>query len=130
MMIPASTAMPKKSAKSDALAALQRLALSYPEVETATVCERTGYKARGKAFLFIGGDDESYNCMLKLRDSLAEAEALAKRQPENYAVGGHGWVTLTFPRKKSPPPQLLQRWLDESFRLLAPKGLVAKLPGR
>ena len=66
--------------------------------------------------------------MVKLRESLAEAAKLEAKEPECYAVGGHGWVKVTLGRDQFPPPGLLERWIDESYRLLVPKQLVALLP--
>lgn len=120
----------KTHPESDPMQALRRVALRYPETQEAMVCTRTAFKARNKAFLFIGSDDSSYNAMVKLRNSLAEAAKLAAKAPNHYAVGGHGWVTATFNHDESPPSGLLERWIDESYRLLVPKRLVALLPQR
>jgi len=107
--------------------AIRRLALSYPEVEEGTSCRRTSFKARNKAFLFMGSTDESYDVMLKLKDSLPEAKKLAAKQSAHYKAGAGGWVTARF--TLTPPPQL-ERWIDENYRLLAHKQLVAMLPAR
>lgn len=114
---------------SSPLQELRRVALSYPETEEGIVCTRSAFKARNKAFVFMGSDEKTYNVMLKLRGSLAEAATLAAKMPEHFAVGGHDWVTVTLDLNESPPPGLLERWIDESFRLLIPKSLVALLPG-
>jgi hypothetical protein len=116
--------------ESEPMQALRRIALRYPEVQEGVVCARVAFKARSKAFLFMGRDDDSYDVMLKLRDSLTEAAKLAAQAPKHYAVGGHGWVTATFSHDEFPPSGLLERWLDESYRLLVPKRLVALLPER
>jgi hypothetical protein len=119
--------MARAKAKGDPVQAIRALALAYPEVATIVVCERSAFKARGKSFLFLGEREGEYDLMLKLEGSLDEARLLAKKSPRNYSVGGHNWVTLTFAAGKSPPAALLKDWIDESFRLLAPKSLVAKL---
>ena len=121
--------MPKITrTKSSNLELLRRIALRYPETQEGVSCGKQAFKARNKAFLFLGRDATDYNVMLKLRAALPEAARLAAREPTHYAVGGHQWVKLTFPHDKSPPPALLERWIDESYRLLAPKALVALLP--
>ena len=109
--------------------ALRRAALRYPEAEEGTSCNKSAFRARNKAFLFLGVDEGSYNVMLKLRESLAEASRLETKEPGRYAVGGGGWVKATFGRKESPPPGLLESWIDESYRLLVHKDLVALLKG-
>jgi hypothetical protein len=105
-------------------------ALKLPEAEEGIACagtslEKRTIKARGKAFLFLGQCD----AMLKLGDSLGEATALASKQPDRCKVGAHGWVTVAL----SPdllPLEILQRWIEESYRLLAPKQLVERLGER
>jgi hypothetical protein len=49
---------------------------------------------------------------------------------DNYQVGKSGWVTLRFPAGESPGMAVLERWVDESFRLLVPKRWVAVLDQR
>ena len=110
--------------------ALRRVALRYPEAEEGTSCTKSAFKARNKAFLFMGMDKNSYHAMVKLRESLAEAAKLATKQPHRYAVGAGGWVKATFSRDESPPAGLFERWIDESYRLLVHKQLVAMLPER
>jgi len=108
---------------------LRTIAMRLPEVEEGITCDKAAFKARGKAFLFVGSDERSYNVMVKLRDSLANAAEFAGNEPASYKVGGHDWVTLNFPNDKAPPAGLMERWIEESYRLLAPKQLVALLVG-
>jgi|GEM_PF-1510346 len=120
-------ARPTRS-ESGLLRALRLLALKYPEAEEAIACRGTAlecstYKAGNKAFLFIGAAE----LRLKLGDSLAEADRLAAKSPQVCAVGANGWVKVTLSKDQAPPAGLLERWIDESYRLLAPKKLVALL---
>ena len=115
---------------SEPVQVLRKAAMGYPEAQEGIVCSKAAFKARNKAFLFLGTDDISYNILLKLRESLPEATELATAEPKRYGVGVHGWVSATFRRDESPPPGLLERWIDESYRLLAPRKLVALLPER
>jgi hypothetical protein len=117
-----------KQSNPDPVRVLRKAALSFPEVEEGISCDKAAFKARGKAFLFVGRGPESYNVMLKLGESLPEAAALAAKEPDCCKVGGTHWVTVTLPIGRSPPAGLLERWITESYRLLAPKALVAKLP--
>ena len=103
-----------------------KLALRYPEAEAGTSCNRTAYRARKKGFLFVGTKDDSYNLMVKLGASRADAKKLAKKDPR-FAVGSTGWVTATFQAKETPPRGLLEKWIDESYREVAPKPLVEML---
>lgn len=108
--------------------ALRGIAFRYPEVEEAASCNNRAFKARKKSFLFMGMDDDTWNVRIKLGDSIPEAEGLAKTHLDNYDVGSHGWTKVTFPHDQSPPDGLMERWIDESFRLLVPKTLVKTLP--
>jgi hypothetical protein len=108
----------------------RKLALRYPETEEGTSCDKSAFKARGKAFFFMGMKDGACQVMVKLGESLAEAAEFARREPDSYVVGKTGWVTATFRGNQAPPAGLMERWIDESFRLLAPKQLVAMLPNQ
>ena len=110
---------------------LRELALRYPEAEEGIACagtaiEKRTIKVRNKAFLFLGTAD----AMFKLGDSLADAAKLAAKEPGLYKTGAKGWVTVKFDADTSPPLDILARWIDESYRLLAPKQLTALLPER
>jgi hypothetical protein len=113
----------------NAQAALRKLALSYPETQEGMVCERSAFKARNRSFLFMGQTEQGFDIMVKLGPSLATAANLAAKQPQSCKVGANGWVTASFHHDQAPPPGLLEAWIDESFRLLAHKQLVAMLPG-
>jgi hypothetical protein len=49
-------------------------------------------------------------------------------EPTHYGLGKAGWVSSTFAPKDDPPLDVLCAWVDESFRAIAPKKLVAALP--
>lgn len=106
---------------------LRALAMQYPEAEEGTSCNKLSFKARKKAFLYVGADAESYNVMLKLTDSIAEAEKLGAKS-DAYSPGNNGWTRIIMPLDDAPPAGLLERWIDESYRALAHKELVAMLP--
>ena len=106
---------------------LEKIAKSYPQVVAGTSCNKTSYKAGGKSFLFVGEKADTYNVLLKLKDCLPEAEALAKKKPDQYFPGSSGWVKVEMPLGKSPPKGTWQRWIDESFRLIVPKKIVAEM---
>jgi hypothetical protein len=55
------------------------------------------------------------------------AQDLPFAEPTHYGLGKHGWVTAHFDRKSKPAITLLEAWLDESYRAVAPKKMVAKL---
>lgn len=109
--------------------ALRKIALRYPEAEEGIACKGTAvecsaFKARNKTFLFVGAAE----VRLKLQQSLAEATKLAVKEPGRYQVGFLGWIKATLNHGESPPPGLFERWIDESYRLIVHKHLVAMLP--
>ncbi len=121
----------KKDTESGFGQALRTVALRYPEVAEGIACKGTAlesrtFKAGKKSFLFVGPGDAK----LKLRESHAEAAALARDEPSRYKVGANGWVTVRFASGDFPSMDLLERWIDESYRVVADDRLVAMLPDR
>ena len=113
------------------VAALLASARRHPGTEEGIACAGTSLESRtitvrGKAFAFFGAGA----LRLKLRDSLAEAQACAARSPELYQAGASGWVRVTLGDAPLPLP-MLRRWLDESHALFAgPRAAVAKASTR
>lgn len=121
--------MTRSAKANDPVQLLRSVALQYPEVHEGIACagtalEKRTIKARNKAFVFLGATD----AMLKVGTSLPELTELAAQEPNRYKVGTHGWATVTFGDVETLPLDRLTRWLDESYRLLAPRQLVALLP--
>lgn len=107
---------------------LRELALRLPGTAEGIACAGTALEcatvtAGSKAFLFLRDDE----IRLKLRDSLPEVTGLATAEPARYSVGAHGWVTLRPPLAGDEP---MAAWIEESFRLVASKRLVAQLSTR
>jgi hypothetical protein len=48
-------------------------------------------------------------------------------EPMGYGMGKHGWVTLLIMRDDQLPLRLLEAWIDESYRAVAPKRLLVEL---
>ncbi len=101
-------------------------ALELPGVAEGESCVKRAFKARTKGFLYLGEKDESYNVMLKIGDSLAAAQSFCAESPDNRSIGKTNWMTLEFGADEVPPAEL-SVWIEESFRLLAPKKLVTEL---
>lgn len=115
--------------KDDHLTELRTLAASYPEAEEGVACKGTAlecsaFKVRKKTFLFASARE----LKVKLGNSLAEAQKLARSEPARFQVGASGWVTVKVDVDQPLPAEILKRWINESYRLLAPRGLVAQLP--
>jgi predicted DNA-binding protein (MmcQ/YjbR family) len=98
---------------------LLKFALKYPETERGIACEgttaeKTTVKVGKKAFMFLRPKD----LMIKLNTSIAEANSLALKEKGALKVGSNGWVTVMLDNKKLLPPSLLEKWIDESYRLI------------
>jgi predicted DNA-binding protein (MmcQ/YjbR family) len=119
--------MPKASPFSKPKAALRRAALAYPETREDHPWGESAFKVRGKVFLFMSEAEDCLRLSMKLPEAREFALLLPFAQPTGYGLGKSGWVTATFgPREVLPLPLLLD-WMDESFRAVAPKRLLAQL---
>ncbi len=108
--------------------ALQAFASEYPEVSESPSCVNRSFKARKKGFLFLGEkDDGTLRLMVKLDEGIPSAEHVASEHPGEWKVAGPGWITGNFTDESAPPLETMQAWIDESYRLLAPKTLVRQL---
>ena len=91
-------------------------------------------KVNKKVFVFLGVDDGSYplGVTVKLRDDAAHAHALTSpgAEPAGYGLGKAGWVSIPLAEKGAPAAELLCDWVEESYRVIAPKRLIAELDGR
>ena len=82
-------------------------------------------KVRGKIFVFLGGPS-SRRMTVKLEESHAHALSIEGAEPTGYGLGASGWVTVPL-RAPGVSLGLLRDWVEESYRIVAPKGLVAEL---
>ena len=51
-------------------------------------------------------------------------------EPTHYGLGKHGWVTARFPGSPKGSLGTYKMWVEESYRAVAPKKLVAQLDAR
>ncbi len=108
-----------------------RFALGLPEAYEDHPWGESVAKVNKKVFVFLGGgeDPEHLGMSVKLRDSLEQALGVPGSRPTGYGLGRGGWITVPF-RETSPPVEVLTDWVEESYRLVAPKSLGAKLDAR
>jgi predicted DNA-binding protein (MmcQ/YjbR family) len=108
---------------------LLEFALSLPEAwEDKPWEEDTVAKVRKKIFVFFGGPSSS-QLTVKLAESHAHALSIDGARPSAYGLGKSGWVTVPLDAD-GVDPALLRDWIEESYRIVAPKRLVAGLEGR
>ncbi len=107
---------------------LRAFALRYPDVHEDHPWGESAIKVKGKTFVFMGCDKTRLGLSLKLprsREFALECHAFTKPTP--YGLGKSGWVSAEFGPKDKPPLDILEAWIDESFRAIAPKKLVAAM---
>jgi predicted DNA-binding protein (MmcQ/YjbR family) len=118
---PASARLPRDGAT------LRRAALAYPEAYEELPWGHHAIKVKGKTFIFLAADAETFSLSTKLPSSAGVALKLPFASPTGYGLGRSGWVTARFPRSARAPVELLKLWIDESYRASAPKRVLAQL---
>lgn len=106
---------------------LRAWALAYPDATEDFPWGERALKVRGKAFLFLAGDGNTVSFSVKLPHSAAEALEESYVEPTHYGLGKHGWVTAKVDAGREAPLELFRKWLDESFRAVAPKAVISAL---
>ncbi len=109
---------------------LRELALSYPEAHEEFPWGERVVKVRNKVFVFLGQDGPELALSIKLPESGLLALNLPFVSPSGYGLGKSGWVTARFAPDENAPLEVLGKWIDESYRAVAPKKLTAGLPVR
>ena len=111
----------------DVRAQVQAFALSLPETVEDHPWGEDVVKVRGKIFVFLGIRDSSRpRITVKLVESHGHALSIEGAEPTGYGLGRAGWVTVPL-RAKGVQPDLLCEWVEESYRVVAPKRLAAQL---
>ena len=121
--------MARTSPASKAYGTLRKAALAYPEAVEDFPWGEPVMKVRGKIFLFLERDEEALYVTAKLPQTSGIALMLPNVEPTGHNLGRSGWVSGTFEKQAEPPLKMLRAWIDESYRSVAPKRLVARLAG-
>jgi predicted DNA-binding protein (MmcQ/YjbR family) len=106
---------------------LNDFALSLPEAYVEFPWGERVIKVRKKIFVFLGTDDDESRAPgmgVKLADSNAFALSFPGAKPSGYGLGKAGWVSVPL-EAEGLDEDLLKEWIEESYRLVAPKRLVA-----
>ena len=117
----------------DAAAALQAFALSLQEAYEEFPWGERVAKVNKKIFVFFGLDaeiDRRLSLGLKLPQSGADVLALPFAEPARYNLGKSGWVSMRFEPGDQLALDMIERWIFESYRAVAPKRLAAQLDAR
>jgi predicted DNA-binding protein (MmcQ/YjbR family) len=112
-----------------AAAQLKSFALDLPGAWEDHPWGDTVVKVGKKVFVFLGADDR-VSLSTKLPESCDAAMTMPFTSPTGYGLGRGGWVTSAFEPGDDPPVDILCDWIEESYRAVAPKKLVAALDAR
>jgi predicted DNA-binding protein (MmcQ/YjbR family) len=104
-------------------------AIAYPQAEEAFPWGERAIKVKGKAFLFMRLGDAELSFSVKLPRTGIQALALPFAKPTEYGLGKHGWVTVRLGKVTKALTEQCMLWIDERYRAVAPKRLVAELGG-
>jgi predicted DNA-binding protein (MmcQ/YjbR family) len=109
----------------DVRAEVREFALSLPEAVEDHPWGDDVAKVRGKIFVFLGSPTATF-ITVKLAESHGHALAIEDAAPTGYGLGKAGWVTVPL-HAPDVSADLLCDWIEESYRIVAPKRVVQKL---
>ena len=105
--------------------AIRKQALSYPETAEEFPWGESAFKVKGKTFVFMRDGPDGVSFSVKVPESRDLALSLPGAEPTHYGLGAKGWVTI------APDPatamHVLAFLIDESYRAVAPKRVIARL---
>jgi predicted DNA-binding protein (MmcQ/YjbR family) len=109
-------------------AVLRAVALGYPEAVEEHPWGESAFKVRTKVSVFMGVPaDGCLSLSVKLPESASVALLEPWASPTGYGLGRSGWVSFAFGPGDDVPVERIEDWIDESYRAIAPKRLVATL---
>ena len=106
---------------------LRAFAFGLPEAWEDHPWGESVAKVGKKVFVFFGSTDgdHEYGFSVKLPLSHDEALSMPFTVPTGYGLDRGHWVTVRPP--VDVPLELLLGWIEESYRTVAPRALVAQL---
>lgn len=120
-----------QAAHDAALRRLRTFGLGYPGTHTKSPWPgHLDLAVADKTFAYLSLEGEPLSISCKLPHSHAVALHLPGAKPTAYGLGKAGWVSLAFAPGEAIPIDMLESWIDESYRAQAPKRLVRELDAR
>ena len=109
--------------------AIREFALGLPGAREDFPWGESVVKVNKKVFVFLGkGHPQGgFGFSVKLPNSGADVLEMPFAEPTGYGLGKSGWVSLRFSPGDHPATEQLLAWIDESYRAIAPKKLIAQL---
>jgi len=108
---------------------LAEFALSLPGAREDFPWGERVAKVGAKVFVFLGTQSRSAEraIAVKLVEAHGHALSIEGARPTGYGLGKAGWVTVPVTGVALP---VLRDWVEESYRIVAPRRLVAELDAR
>jgi predicted DNA-binding protein (MmcQ/YjbR family) len=106
---------------------LEGFALSLPEAWFDTPWDESRVtKVRKQIFAFYG-DQDAPSIGVRLVESLDVAMVLPGASSMSYGMGDDGWTNVPIPGLDDSATDMLHRFIEESFRSIAPRTLIEQL---
>ena len=106
---------------------VREFALALPEAFEDHPWGEDVAKVGRKIFVFLGSSTSTSRRMtVKLEEAHAHALAIEGAEPTGYGLGKAGWVTVPL-EAPGVDLELLRDWVEESYRIVAPRRLVTML---
>lgn len=115
------------SAADDAYHQLRTYGLGLPEAYEEMPWGHSALKVRKKTFVFLTLEEQAFSLSVKLPVSRDFALIFDWAEPTGYGLGRSGWISGRFNAGDEIDLELLQRWIIESYRAIAPKKLAAQV---
>ena len=109
---------------------LRDRAMTYPDATEDFPWGHRAIKVKTKMFLVLANDNGILRATVKLPDSNSYALMQPYAESTGYGLGKSGWVTCSFKPGDEIPLDLLDEWIEESYRAVAPKKLILALNAR
>ena len=110
--------------------ALRKFALAMPGAYEEFPWGERVAKVNKKVFIFMTRSPDpktGFTFSVKLPHTGKSALAYPFTEPCGYGLGKSGWVMARVSPADDTPAELLMEWIEESYRAIAPKKLVAEL---
>jgi predicted DNA-binding protein (MmcQ/YjbR family) len=110
---------------------VREFALSLPGAWEDFPWDESVAKVRRKVFVFFGSEQRPGPPMItiKLAESHGHALAIEGAERTGYGLGRAGWVDVPL-EAHGVTLDLLRDWVEESYRIVAPRRLAAELDRR
>jgi predicted DNA-binding protein (MmcQ/YjbR family) len=115
-----------------ARAALREFALGLPGAWEDFPWEESVAKVNKKVFCFMGVEDPKRHRLgmtVKIPAVAGLVTSLDACELAGHGLGKSGWVSVAFGAPDCPDLDTLKEWVEDSYRLVAPKKLVKELDG-